>query len=70
MEAIFSFVAVGTDLDVDEIKGISSGDGYVFMASDFNAVQNLTDAIAEQICITSKYYFVFVCKCLTVLTYN
>ena len=70
MEPTFSFVGVGTDLDEDEIFGISPGDDNVFMATDFNAVQDLTDAIAEQICNTSKYYFVCVCKSLTVLTFN
>ena len=62
MEATFSFVGIGTDLDEDEIFGISSGDQYVFMASDFDAVQNLTNAIAEEICIEGKKYFIFVCK--------
>ena len=65
MEAIFSFVGIGTDLDEDEVIGISSGDEYVFMASDFNAVQNLTDAIANKICIEGKNDFVFVCTCFS-----
>ena len=64
MEAIFSFVGIGTDLDIDEIIGISSDpDRYIFSVSDFNAVQGLTDAIDDEICVTGKDYFVFVCKC-------
>lgn len=50
------FAAIGDEVDMAEINSISSGSRYIFIASDFNAVQDLTDQIANEICRGGQYY--------------
>ena len=39
---------------MDEINGIASNEHYVFHASSYDSVQDLTTVIVEKICSTSK----------------
>ena len=39
---------------MDEINGIASNEDYVFHASNYGQVQDLTKVIADKICSTSK----------------
>ncbi|KAI0236837.1 hypothetical protein LSAT2_012606, partial [Lamellibrachia satsuma] len=43
-------VAIGDDINRDEIKGIATNEDYVFEASDFSTVQDLTEEIAARVC--------------------
>ncbi|KAI0208075.1 hypothetical protein LSAT2_007248 [Lamellibrachia satsuma] len=46
-------VAIGEDIDMDEINGIASNEDYVFHASNYGQVQDLTKVIADKICSTT-----------------
>ena len=50
-----TLVAIGDDINRDEIKGIATNEDYVFEASDFSTVQDLTEEIAARVCGVGTY---------------
>ncbi|KAI0236833.1 hypothetical protein LSAT2_012602 [Lamellibrachia satsuma] len=50
MPVEFILSAIGEDIEMDEINGIASNEDYVFHASSYDSVQDLTTVIVEKIC--------------------
>ena len=48
-------LAIGQAINLDEVKGITNNEDYVFHAADYGLVQDLTDDITSKICSKGKH---------------